>query len=50
MKPLKYYFDRAVETYEKAGKIQKKVAEEVLKKLRKNIIQLLLKLEVEEDF
>ncbi|WP_283166220.1 methyltransferase domain-containing protein [Thermodesulfovibrio yellowstonii] len=35
MKHLKYYFDRAVETYEKAGKIQKKVAEEVLKKIEK---------------
>lgn len=35
MKPLKYYFDRAVETYEKASRIQKKVAEDLLKKIEK---------------
>lgn len=35
MKPLKYYFDKAVETYEKAARIQKKVAEELLKKIER---------------
>jgi len=34
MKSLKIYFNRAVNTYEKAGKIQRKVADELLQKIR----------------
>lgn len=35
MRTLKYYFDRAVDTYDKAGKIQKKVTQEVLEKIER---------------
>lgn len=35
MKLLRFYFDRAVETYEKAGKIQRLVAEELFQKIKR---------------
>lgn len=34
MVTLKFYFDRAVDTYENAARLQKKVADEVLKKVK----------------
>lgn len=44
MKSIKFYFDKAVNTYEKAGKIQKKVAEELLNRVQKDYYSTIIEI------